>query len=101
MKQIAILAGNPDLVRQAEGVAKSLDDQAKAAAKAKTEMQQAGATLEKDLGRSISTFFTSGITHAKSFGDAIRGLGMSVAQDIQKMFLTLIENMIKAKIAAS
>jgi hypothetical protein len=101
MKQIAILAGNPDLVRQAEGVAKSLDDQAKAAAKAKTEMQQAGTTLEKDLGRSISTFFTSGITHAKSFGDAIRGLGMSVAQDIQKMFLTLIENMIKAKIAAS
>ena len=100
MKQMAILAGNPDLVRQAEAAAKSLDDQAKAAARAKTEMQQAAATLEKDLGRSINTFFTSGITHAKSFGDAIRGLGMSVAQDIQKMFLTLIENMIKAKLAA-
>src|SRR6202035_2930652 len=100
MKQMAILSGNPDLVKQAEEAAKALENQAKAAEKTKTEMQKAGATLEKVLGKSINTFFTTGITHAKSFGDAVRGLAMSVTQDIQKMFLTLIENMIKAKLAA-
>lgn len=100
LKQIAALTGNPDLQKSADDASKAIDNQDKAVAKLKTDTQQAAATLEKDLGHSLNTFFTTGITHAKSFGDAIRGLGMSVAQDIQKMFLTLIENMIKAKLAA-
>jgi hypothetical protein len=100
LKQIAALTGNPELQKSADDASKAIDNQDKAVGKLKTDTQQAAATLEKDLGHSLNTFFTTGITHAKSFGDAVRQLGMSVAQDIQKMFLTLIENMIKAKLAA-
>jgi hypothetical protein len=100
MAELARLSGNADLVKAADDWTKKIENADKALEKVKTDTQKTTEAFEQGLGKSLNTFFTTGITHAKSFGDAVRSLGTSVVQDMQKMFLSLIENMIKAKLAA-
>jgi hypothetical protein len=100
MQKLANISAMPQLAKDADAAGKKIDDVAKSLDKVKDANEKAADTFEKSLGKSVNTFLTTGITHAKSLGDAVRGLAMSVTGDIQKMFLTLIENMIKAKLAA-
>jgi hypothetical protein len=54
--------------------------------------------LQKTLGKDIERFFTEGITHARSFGDAMRGLAESVISSLQKMAVEFVLTAIKKKL---
>lgn len=57
--------------------------------------------LQKSLGKDIERFFTEGIAHAKSFGDAMRGLAESVIASLQKMAAEFLLTAIKKKLLES
>ena len=57
--------------------------------------------LQKTLGKDIERFFTEGITHARSFGDAMRGLAESVISSLQKMAAEFVLTAIKKKLLES
>jgi hypothetical protein len=100
MEKLAALSGMPELAKDTDEASKKVDELDKNLEKTTHAGKSAADTFEKGLGKSVNTFLTTGITQAKSLGDAVRNLAMSVTQDIQKMFLSLIMNMIKAKLEA-
>lgn len=57
--------------------------------------------LQKTLGKDIERFFTEGITHARSFGDAMRGLAESVISSLQKMAAEFVLTAIKKRLLES
>jgi hypothetical protein len=100
MKKLADESAIPDLAKETDAANKKIDDTSKALLRLKDANEKTKEELQRGLGRTMTNFFTTGITQAKSLGDAFRNLGMTVTQQIQQMFLSLIQNMIKAKLEA-
>lgn len=100
MQAIAQASGLPQLQTEVAQVNTELDKTDAALEHVKKGTKDAATAFNTNLQRSMGSFFTSGLEHARSFNDAIRGLGMSVAQDMNKLFMTLISNMLKAKAMA-
>ena len=75
------------------------------AAKERAEQMAADASplknLEKGLGKDIGNFFTEGIAHARSFGDAMRGLAQSVVASLQKMATQFIFTALQKRLLES
>jgi hypothetical protein len=57
--------------------------------------------IEKTIGKDLERFFTEGIMHARSFGDAMRGLAQSVIASLQKMAAEFLITAIKKKLLES
>ena len=56
------------------------------------------ATAQKSIAQNIGQFFTTGITQAKSFGDAFANLAKSIIGDLQKMAAEFVLTAIKKKL---
>jgi len=100
MQKIATQSGLPQLVKDTEEFGVKVDEADAALEKVKTKSKDVGAALEKSLGKDLNKFLTKGIFEAKSFGDAMRGLAMSITSSMAQMFQQLIMKMIQAKLQA-
>jgi hypothetical protein len=100
MQKIATQSGLPALVKDTEEFGVKVGEADAALEKVSSKSKDVGAALEKSLGKDLSKFLTKGIFEAKSFGDAMKGLAMSVAASMAQMFQQLMLKMIQAKLQA-
>jgi hypothetical protein len=100
MQKIATQSGMPVLAKDTEEFGLKVDEADAALRKVSTSGKDVGAQLEKSLGKDLNQFFTKGIFQAKDFGDAMRGLAMSVTASMAQMFQQLMLKMIQAKLQA-
>jgi hypothetical protein len=100
MQQIAQQSGQPELIAQAGEFALKIRETTLETEKLENKSKDVGKVLGQSLGKDMNAFFTRGIFQAKSFGDAMRGLGQSVVASLNQMFTQLIMQMIRAKLQA-
>lgn len=75
----------PEQIQAAREFQQQLDQLSVSSNKAALEMAQFKQNVEGALTSSLTDFFTNGIQQADSFGDAMRGLALSVVQSLQKI----------------
>jgi hypothetical protein len=100
MQKIATQSGLPALVKATEEFGVKVDEADAQLRKVKTSSKDVGEELNKSLGKDLNAFFTKGIFQAKNFGDAMRGLAMSITASMAQMFQQLLMKMIQAKLQA-
>jgi hypothetical protein len=101
MRQIAAESGLPQLITQTDEWALKIRETQLETEKLGHASKDATKILAQGLGKDLNSFFTKGIFQAKSFGDSMRGLALSVTQSFQQMFTQLLMKMLQAKLMAA
>lgn len=89
--------GRDDLIRQAQEFTDSVEEIDLAIQATEGAADRLGASLEDAAKGGLEEFFTTGITQAKSFTDAMRLMVLAVSQQLQ----ALIGKLLAAKLAAA
>ena len=99
LEQTAWATGDPERIAQAQGFTAAVRDLGYAVEGARVSFADFGKTA-LDSGRdALTEFFDTGITGAKSLGDAFRGLALSIIADLKRMAAQLLATAIIKKIA--
>lgn len=77
--------GDPEKIRQAREFAQSVEEIGVAADHAENAMVRFRDALEQSGIEALTDFFAEGITEAKSFGDAVKQMALSVIQSIRRI----------------
>jgi hypothetical protein len=85
-------AVTPEEIKAAEEYKLKLDDLAVSADQDTVEMGKFKSGLESSLNSDLVNFFTTGIEGASSFGDAMKGLALSVVDSLRKMAAQMLAN---------
>ena len=99
LEQAAWATGDPERIAQAQGFTAAVRDLGFAVEGARVSFAAFGKTA-LDSGRdALTEFFDTGITGAKSLGDAFRNLALSIIADLKRMAAQLLATAIMKKIA--
>ncbi|HPD72832.1 MAG TPA: phage tail tape measure C-terminal domain-containing protein [Candidatus Krumholzibacteria bacterium] len=99
LEQAAWGTGDPERIAQAQGFTAAVRDLGHAVEGARVSFVAFGRTA-LDSGRdALTEFFDTGITGAKSLGDAFRNLALSIIADLKRMAAQLLATAIIKKIA--
>ncbi|MBE0564944.1 MAG: hypothetical protein IH621_03235 [Krumholzibacteria bacterium] len=99
LEQTAWATGDPEKIAQARGFTEAVRDLGFAVEGARASFAAFGKTA-LDSGRdALTEFFDTGITGAKSLGDAFRNLALSIIADLKRMAAQLLATAIIKKIA--
>jgi len=99
LEQAAWATGDPERIAQARGFTEAVRDLGYAVEGARVSFAAFGKTA-LDSGRdALTEFFDTGITGAKSLGDAFRNLALSIIADLKRMAAQLLATAIIKKIA--
>jgi hypothetical protein len=99
LEQAAWATGDPERIAQAQGFTAAVRDLGYAVEGARASFVAFGKTA-LDSGRdALTEFFDTGITGAKSLGDAFRNLALSIIADLKRMAAQLLATAIIKKIA--
>ncbi|MFH1845190.1 MAG: hypothetical protein ABIF77_18545, partial [bacterium] len=99
LEQAAWATGDPERIAQARGFSEAIRDLGFAVEGARVSFAAFGKTA-LDSGRdALTEFFDTGITGAKSLGDAFRNLALSIIADLKRMAAQLLATAIIKKIA--
>ncbi|MFH1841847.1 MAG: hypothetical protein ABIF77_01455 [bacterium] len=99
LEQTAWATGDPEKIAQARGFSEAVRDLGFAVEGARVSFAAFGKTA-LDSGRdALTEFFDTGITGAKSLGDAFRDLALSIIADLKRMAAQLLATAIMKKIA--
>ncbi len=99
LEQAAWATGDPERIAQAQGFTAAVRDLGFAVEGARASFAAFGKTA-LDSGRdALTEFFDTGITGAKSLGDAFRNLALSIIADLKRMAAQLLATAIMKKIA--
>jgi hypothetical protein len=99
LEQAAWATGDPERIAQARGFTEAVRDLGFAVEGARVSFAAFGKTA-LDSGRdALTEFFDTGITGAKSLGDAFRNLALSIIADLKRMAAQLLATAIIKKIA--
>ncbi len=99
LEQAAWATGDPERIAQAQGFTAAVRDLGYAVDGARVSFAAFGKTA-LDSGRdALTEFFDTGITGAKSLGDAFRDLALSIIADLKRMAAQLLATAIMKKIA--
>jgi hypothetical protein len=99
LEQAAWATGDPERIAQAQGFTAAVRDLGYAVDGARASFAAFGKTA-LDSGRdALTEFFDTGITGAKSLGDAFRDLALSIIGDLKRMAAQLLATAIMKKIA--
>ncbi len=99
LEQAAWATGNPERIAQARGFTEAVRDLGFAVEGARVSFAAFGKTA-LDSGRdALTEFFDTGVTGAKSLGDAFRDMALSIIADLKRMAAQLLATAIIKKIA--
>jgi hypothetical protein len=98
MAAFAASTKDEELIAAAADLNASLNGMAAGADLAGQQMAQFKADVESGLTGDLSQFFTSGIEEARSFGEAIGGLGRSIVKTIQSIVAEMVAAAIVRKL---
>jgi hypothetical protein len=99
LEQAAWATGDPERIAQAQGFTAAVRDLGYAVDGARVSFAAFGKTA-LDSGRdALTEFFDTGITGAKSLGEAFRDLALSIIADLKRMAAQLLATAIIKKIA--
>ncbi len=85
--------GDPEKIAQAREFGQSIEALAVSSNRAAQEMAQFKAAVEQSLTSNLQNFFTQGIENAESFGDAMRGLALSVVDSLRQIGAQMLANL--------
>ncbi len=99
LEQAAWATGDPERIAQAQGFTAAVRDLGYAVEGARVSFVAFGQTA-LDSGRdALTDFFDTGVTGAKSLGDAFRDMALSIIADLKRMAAQLLATAIMKKIA--
>ncbi len=99
LEQTAWATGDPERIAQARGFTEAVRDLGFAVEGARVSFAAFGKTA-LDSGRdALTDFFDTGVTGAKSLGDAFRDMALSIIADLKRMAAQLLATAIIKKIA--
>lgn len=99
LEQAALVSGDPEKIAQAQEYSAAIRDLGFAVEGARVSFAAFGKTAI-DSGRdALTEFFDTGITGAKSLGDAFRDMALSIIADLKRMAAQLLATAIIKKIA--
>jgi len=90
--------GDPEKIAQAREFSQSIEALAISSNRAAQQMAQFKAAVEQSLTSSLTNFFTQGIENAESFGDAMRGLALSVVDSLRQIAAQMLANLVIQKL---
>jgi hypothetical protein len=82
--------GDEDLIRKAEEFSNSLIGAGVRVDDLERKLQNLGQSIKSAATDDLADFFSEGVTEAKNFGDAIRGLTSSIVQSIRRIVSELL-----------
>ncbi len=99
LEQAALATGDPERIAQAQGFTAAVRDLGYAVDGARESFAAFGKTA-LDSGRdALTEFFDTGVTGAKSLGEAFRDLALSIIADLKRMAAQLLATAIIKRIA--
>lgn len=96
--QAAESTSDPELIARAGEFADSIRDLGIESNRAAQEMANFRASVEQSLTGELTNFFTQGIENAESFGDAMRGLALSVVDSLRKIVAQMLATLLVQKL---
>lgn len=96
--QAAIAAGNPEQVQRARELKAAIDDLVVSSDTAALKMGEFKQAVQDSLTSDLTDFFTNGIDQADSFGDAMRGLALSVVDSLRRIAAQMLATFIMSKL---
>lgn len=100
-EQMKAIAVTPEQVQQAADFAATVNQLASASANAAFSWANFRKQVEPALASDLANFFTQGIEGANSFGDAMRGLALSVVKSIQQIIAQMLAQLAVQKLLQS
>jgi hypothetical protein len=100
-QQMQAAAITPEQIQAAAEFAQEINGIAIASDHAATVTADFKKQLQDALTNDLANFFTQGIESANSFGDAMRGLALSVVQSLQQIIAKIIATMLITKLLKS
>jgi hypothetical protein len=85
--------GDPEKIAQAREFSQAIEHLAVSSNRAAQEMAAFKASVEQSLTSNLQNFFTQGIENAESFGDAMRGLALSVVDSLRQIAAQMLANL--------
>jgi hypothetical protein len=90
--------GTPEAIQKAREFAGAVRDIGISSNKAAQDMANLKASIESSLTSDLTNFLTDGITQAKSFGDAMRGLALSVVDSLRRIAAQMLATYLISKL---
>lgn len=85
--------GDPEKIQQARDFSQAIEQLSISSNRAAQQMATFKASVEQALTSSLQNFFTQGIENAESFGDAMRGLALSVVDSLRQIAAQMLANL--------
>ncbi len=93
--------GDPEKITRAREFNQAIRDLAIGSDQAAQRMAELKAASEQAVNSGLTQFFSSGIEQAEGFGDAVRGLALSVVDSLRQMLAQMLANIVTMKIFGS